>query len=99
MPDKTPVQHSYSYSRLREYVLSDLHSLTQCELLSRVRREGEPEQRHGRDEHAGHDQVEEVVERPPPDVDLERDVDVGLGAAVVLTEVAVAGNALVNRSC
>ncbi len=68
-------------------------ALTERELLARVWREREAEQRHGRDEDARHDQVEEVVERPPSDVDLEGDVDVGLGAAVVVDLVALAGHA------
>ena len=38
-------------------------------------------------------EVEEVVECPPPDVDGEGDVYVGLGAAVVLQAVLLARNA------
>jgi hypothetical protein len=38
------------------------------------------------------DQVEEVVEGSPPDVDGEGDVDVGLRAAVVVDLVTLAGN-------
>ncbi len=72
---------------------SETLRLTECELLAGVRRQREPEQRHGRDEHAGHDQVEEVVERAAADVDLEGDVHVRLGAAVVVQLVALAGNA------
>ncbi len=72
---------------------SETFRLTECELLAGVRRQREPEQRHGRDEHAGHDQVEEVVERAAADVDLEGDVHVRLGAAVVVQLVALAGNA------
>ena len=40
--------------------------LTQGELLPRVRRQRESEKRHRGDENTGHDQVEEIVERPPP---------------------------------
>ena len=40
--------------------------LTQGELLPRVRRQRESEKRHRGDENTGHDQVEEIVKRPPP---------------------------------
>ena len=40
--------------------------LTQGELLPRVRRQREAEKRHRGDENTGHDQVEEIVKRPPP---------------------------------
>ena len=56
---------------------------TERQLLPGVRREGEAEQGHAGDEDAGDDQVEEVVESPPPDPDGEGDVHVGLRAAVV----------------
>ena len=56
---------------------------TERQLLPGVRREGEAEQGHAGDEDAGHDQVEEVVESPPPDLDGEGDVQVGGGAALV----------------
>ena len=49
-------------------------SLTQSELLARVRRQREAEDGHGGDEDAGHDEVEEVVEGAPPDLDGEGDV-------------------------
>ena len=67
--------------------------LTEGELLARVRRQRESEHRHGRDEHAGDDEVEEVVEGPAPDLDHERHVQVRLGAAVVEHLVALARNA------
>ena len=57
--------------------------LTQRELFPRVWRESESKDGHGGDEEAGHDQVEEVVERPPPHVDGEGDVHIRLGAALV----------------
>ena len=56
---------------------------TQGEFLARVRGQGEAEHGHGGDEDAGHDEVEEVVEGPPPDLDGGGDVQVGGGAAVV----------------
>ena len=56
---------------------------TERQLLPGVRREGEAEQGHAGDEDAGDDQVEEVVESPPPDPDGEGDVHVGLGTALV----------------
>ena len=60
-----------------------IYFLTQGEFLARVRGQGEAEHGHGGDEDAGHDEVEEVVEGPPPDLDGEGDVQVGGGAAVV----------------
>ena len=57
--------------------------LTKCEFLPRIWGEREAQQRHAGDEDAGHDQVEEVVEGAPADVDGEGDVHVGLGAALV----------------
>ena len=70
--------------------MSNVHQLaeqqqvqTERQLLPGVRREGEAEQGHAGDEDAGDDQVEEVVESPPPDLDGEGDVQVGGGAALV----------------
>ena len=40
--------------------------LTQGELLPRIWRQREAEQRHRGDENTGHDQVEEIVQSPPP---------------------------------
>ena len=57
--------------------------LTEAEFLPRVWRQREAEHRHGGDQQARHDQVEEVVQGPPPDVDLEGDVKVGLRTAVI----------------
>ena len=58
-------------------------SPTEGQLLPGVRGEGEAEQGHAGDEDAGHDEVEEIVESSPPDVDGEGDVHVGLRAALV----------------
>ena len=57
--------------------------LTERELFPRVRREGESKDGHGCDEEAGDDEVEEVVERSPPDPHHEGDVEVRFGTAVV----------------
>ncbi len=57
--------------------------LTQRQLLPRVRGQGEAQDRHGGDEDAGDDEVEEVVECASPDLDCEGDVQVGVGAAVI----------------
>ena len=58
-------------------------TLTQRQLLPGVRGQGEAQHRHGGDQQTRNDQVGEVVERPPPDLDGEGDVEVGLRAAVV----------------
>ena len=55
----------------------------QRELLPGVRGQREAQHRHGGDQQTRHDQVEEVVERPPPNVNSESDVHIGLGAAVI----------------
>lgn len=68
-------------------------TLTQRQLLARVRRQREAEQRHRGDQHARHDQIEEVVQRLAPDQDGERDVDVRLRAAVVVDLVPFARHA------
>ena len=67
--------------------------LTEAEFLPRVWRQREAEHRHGGDQQARHDQVEEVVEGPPPDHDDEGDVYVGLGAALVDNLVLLCGHA------
>ena len=46
--------------------LLDRDIFTQGEFLARIRGQGEAEHGHGGDEDARHDQVEEVVEGPPP---------------------------------
>ena len=55
----------------------------QRELLPGVRGQREAQHRHGGDQQTRHDQVREVVERPPADLDDERDVQVRLRAAFV----------------
>ena len=77
--------------------LINCNSLTKGQFLPRVRGESEAEQGHAGDEDAGHDQVEEVVERPPPDVDGEGDVHIGLRAAVVRHTVLLPGNSWHQR--
>ena len=66
--------------------------LTECKFLPRIWGEREAQQRHAGDEDAGHDQVEEVVERAPADVDGEGDVHVGLGAALIHDAVPLPGH-------
>ena len=70
------------YCRLSRYIYSNLFP-TEGEFLARVRRQRKAEHGHGGDEDAGHDEVEEVVEGAPPDLDGEGDVQVGGGAALV----------------
>ena len=65
---------------------------TQSELLSGVRGQREAEERHAGDENTGDDEVEEVVESSPPDVDGEGDVHIGLRAAVVRHAVLLPGH-------
>ena len=67
-------------------------SLTKSEFLPRVRGQSEAEERHAGDENTGDDEVEEIVESPPPDVDGEGDVHVGLRAAVVRHAVLLPGH-------
>ena len=66
--------------------------LTECQLLPWVRGQSEAEERHAGDENTGDDEVEEIVESPPPDVDGEGDVHVGLRAAVVRHAVLLPGH-------
>ena len=56
---------------------------TQWEFFSGVRGQREPQHRHGGDQEARHQQIVEVVEGPPPDLDGEGDVQVRFGTAVV----------------
>ena len=56
---------------------------TERDFLSGLRRESEGEQRHGRDESAWNDEVEDVEERATTDVQRERYVDVTLRTTVV----------------
>ena len=67
--------------------------LTKWEFFSWVRRESEAQDRHGGDEKARHQQVVEVVESPPSDLDNEGDVQVGLWAAVVDDFIPLGGDA------
>ena len=56
---------------------------TQSQLLSGVWGQREAEHGHGSDEQARHDQIEEIVESSPSDLDDVGDVKVRLRAAVV----------------
>ena len=58
-------------------------TLTQSQLLPRVRGQSEAQHRHGGDQEARHDQVIEVVHCPPPDLDGERDVKIGLRTTLI----------------
>ena len=57
--------------------------ITERKFLSAIRGQSEAQHSHAGDEKAGDDQVGEVVHRPPPDLDGEGDVQVGLRAALV----------------
>ena len=57
--------------------------LTQGQFLSRVRGQGEPEYSHRGNEYTGYNQVEEVVQGPPPDLYDEGDVKVGFRTTFV----------------
>ena len=72
--------------------LINCNSLTKGQFLPRVRGESEAEQGHAGDEDAGHDEVEEVVERPPPDLDGEGDVHVRLRATLINDAVSLTGH-------
>ena len=65
---------------------------TQWQLFPRVGGQREAKHRHGGDQHARDDQVEEVVQGSPPDLDLESDVKVGLGTAVIHLSVSGSWN-------
>ena len=60
-----------------------LFLLTKREFFSRVRGKSEAEHSHGSDENTGNDEIEEVVESPPPDVDPEGDVKVGSRTTII----------------
>ena len=57
--------------------------LTKTQFLSRVRGESKAQHCHGGDQETRHDQVEEVVESSPPDLDGEGDVHVRLRATFI----------------
>lgn len=82
--------------RLRHHVQEDgereEYRHPQGQLLAGVGRQREPQHRHGCYEHAGHDQVEEVVQRAPPYYYVEGDVYVRLRAAVVVELVPLPGD-------
>ena len=75
-----------------------IFTLTQSQLLSRVRGQREAQHRHGGDQETRHDQVEEVVHRPPPDLEDVGDVEIRLGAAVVDNFIALGGNSWEYRA-
>ena len=57
--------------------------ITKGKFLPAIWRQSEAKHRHAGDQEAGDDQVGEVVEGPPPDLDAEGDVQVRFGTAVV----------------
>jgi len=71
---------------------------TEGNFLSGLRRESEREQRHGGDECARDDEVEDVEERATTDVHRERHVDVPLRTTVVLLLVPTRRHPCVHRS-
>ena len=75
-----------------------IFSLTQSQFLPGVRGQGEAQHRHGGDQEARHDQVEEVVHRPPPDLEGVGDVQIRLGAAVVDNFVSFGGHSWEYRA-
>ena len=75
-----------------------IFTLTQSQLLPRVRGQSEAQHRHGGDQEARHDQVEEVIHRPPPDLEDVGDVEIRLGAAVVDNFIALGGNSWEYRA-
>ena len=62
-----------SEMRMRKVILRVLRR-TEAKLLSRVRGQSEAQDCHGSDEEARHDEIEEVVESPPADLDDVCDV-------------------------
>ena len=72
-------------------------TLTQSQLLPRVRGQSEAQHRHGGDQEARHDQVEEVVHCPPPDLDCVGDVKIRLGTAVVNDLISFCRNTLIKN--
>ena len=74
-----------------------LFPLTQSQLLPGVRGQREAQHRHGGDQEARHDQVEEVVHRPPPDLDCVGDVQIRLGATIVNDLISFCRNTLIKH--
>ena len=66
--------------------------VTKRQLLPRVWGESEVQHRHGGYQEARHDQVVEVVQSSPPQLDHEGDVQIRLRAAVVDDLVSAGGN-------
>ena len=62
-----------SEMRMREVTLTVLRR-TEAQLLSRVRGQSEAQDCHGSDQEARHDEIEEVVESSPADLDDVCDV-------------------------
>ena len=71
--------------------------LTKTQFLSRVRGESEAQHCHGGDQETRHDQVEEVVESSPPDLDGEGDVQVWLRATLINNFISFSGDSLIKR--
>ena len=69
-----------------------IFTLTQSQLLPGVRGQREAQHRHGGDQEARHDQVEEVVHRPPPDLEDVGDVQIRFRAAVVDNLIPLGGH-------
>ena len=69
-----------------------IFTLTQSQLLSRVRGQSEAQHRHGGDQETRHDQVGEVVQGSPSDFDHKGDVKVRLGTTVVNDLVPISRN-------
>ena len=74
-----------------------IFSLTQSQLLPGVRGQREAQHRHGGDQEARHDQVEEVVHRPPPDLDCVGDVQIRLRTTIVNDLISFCRNTLIKH--
>ena len=75
-----------------EYQPNINYQPTQRQLLPGVRGQREAQHRHGGDQEARHDQVGEVVEGPPSDLDVKGDVKIRLGTAVVNDFIPISRN-------
>ena len=73
---------------------NSVFQLTKRQLLARVWGQGEVQHRHGGYQEARHDEVVEVVEGPPPQLDDEGDVQIRLRAAVIDDLVSAGGDTL-----